>query len=371
VLADPANNQTLIVNAAGPTLEATLAIPSATSAVFAINGSKIYIVEGSTLFVYSPGLPLRTISPPLGGTASSSPQAGAFFATGAMAYVADTGDHGLDVVPYCADGVISTVGLGNAPSLVAAIPNAAGMVDANSPNIDEVDATTNSAANNGLCPPVITNSPTSHGFGTNFTAEQLIVTPDSKLAIILTSDHGVLVYDLGSKQTSAVALSGGAQPISGGVIPDGASLYVGATDKAVHLIDLTKSPPVDAQSIQVMSLCPSVAAGCTPDFLVVRPVATTVTLSSIAVTPANPSLGVSATQQFTATGTFSDKTTRDMTNFVTWTSSNTLVAVIGPNSNVSPPVGTTPGLAQALATGTTTITASSAGVSGSTTLTVK
>jgi hypothetical protein len=314
---------------------------------------------------------LQTISPPLGGPASSLPQAAAFFATGAAAYVADLGDHGLDVVPYCADGVIGTVGVGNSPALVAAIPNAAGMVDANSPNIDEVDVTTNSAANNGLCPPVITNSPTSHGFGTSFTAEQLIVTPDSKLAIILTSDHGVLVYDLGSKQTSVVALSGGAQPISGGVTPDGASLYVGATNNTVHLVDLTKTPPVDAQSITTSSLCPSVATGCTPDLVVVRPVATAITLTALAVTPANPTLGVGTTQQFKATGTFSDKTTRDMTNFVTWTSSNTLVAVIGPNTLLSPPVGTTPGLAQALATGTTTITASSAGVSGSTTLTVK
>jgi N-acetylmuramic acid 6-phosphate (MurNAc-6-P) etherase len=72
---------------------------------------------------------------------------------------------------------------------------------------------------------------------------------------------------------------------------------------------------------------------------------------------------------FTATGTFSDKTTRDMTNFVTWSSSNTNVAVIGPTASGVTPV-LTPGEAQAKATGTTTITASSAGVSGSTTMTV-
>jgi hypothetical protein len=124
----------------------------------------------------------------------------------------------------------------------------------------------------------------------------------------------------------------------------------------------------DAQSITV-TLCPSVSAGCNPDFVVVRPVATVATLSSIAVTPANPSIGVGTTQQFTATGTFSDKTTRDLTNFVVWGSSNTLVAIIGPNTTVTPVLN--PGQAEALATGTTTINATSAGVTGSTTLTVK
>jgi len=59
-----------------------------------------------------------------------------------------------------------------------------------------------------------------------------------------------------------------------------------------------------------------------------------------------------------------------MTNFVTWTSSNTVVAVIGPTTSVNPPI-TTPGLAEALATGTATITATSAGVSGAATLTVQ
>jgi hypothetical protein len=124
----------------------------------------------------------------------------------------------------------------------------------------------------------------------------------------------------------------------------------------------------DAQSITV-AVCPSVNGACNPDFVVVKPVATVATLTSIAVTPANPTISVGATQQFTATGTFSDKTTRDLTNFVVWGSSNTLVAIIGPNASTTPPLN--PGVASALAAGTTTISATSAGVSGTTTLTVK
>jgi uncharacterized protein YjdB len=82
-------------------------------------------------------------------------------------------------------------------------------------------------------------------------------------------------------------------------------------------------------------------------------------LSSIAITPANPSLPGGANQQFTATGTFSDGTTRDITTQATWTSSITTVAIMNNN-----------GLATALTAGTTTITATYGTVTGSTTLTV-
>jgi hypothetical protein len=51
-------------------------------------------------------------------------------------------------------------------------------------------------------------------------------------------------------------------------------------------------------------------------------------LSSLAITPANPSIGVGQNQQFTAEGTFSDGSKQDLTSSVSWTSSNTAVASI-------------------------------------------
>ena len=86
---------------------------------------------------------------------------------------------------------------------------------------------------------------------------------------------------------------------------------------------------------------------------------TTPTLVGISVTPAMPSITSGATQQFTATGSYSDGTTRNLTSTANWLSSTGTVATI----NIS-------GLATAVGPGTTTITASSGGVSGSTTLTV-
>ena len=91
------------------------------------------------------------------------------------------------------------------------------------------------------------------------------------------------------------------------------------------------------------------------------------TLSSITVTPANPSIAVSATQLFTATGHYSSGPDQDLTHQCNWTSSKTNVATIAA-------VGTQPSLATAVAAGTTMIQASfaqgSTTVQGSTQLTV-
>jgi Bacterial Ig-like domain (group 2) len=75
--------------------------------------------------------------------------------------------------------------------------------------------------------------------------------------------------------------------------------------------------------------------------------ATTATLQSIAVTPASPSISIGNTVQFTATGTYSNNSTKNITTSVTWTSSNELFATIG--------IAT--GLATGVAVGTTEITA--------------
>jgi hypothetical protein len=86
-------------------------------------------------------------------------------------------------------------------------------------------------------------------------------------------------------------------------------------------------------------------------------------LESIAVTPANPSIAKGKTLQFTATGTYSDKTTKSLTTQVTWASSNTAVATISNTTGSR-------GLATAVGTGTTTISATVSGVKGKTVLTV-
>lgn len=87
------------------------------------------------------------------------------------------------------------------------------------------------------------------------------------------------------------------------------------------------------------------------------------TLDRVELTPANESAPLGTTQQFTATAILSDDSHRDVTDLVSWSSSNTAVATIG---NASPAQG----LAETTGLGTTTITAAYEGQTVTTTLTV-
>ena len=87
-------------------------------------------------------------------------------------------------------------------------------------------------------------------------------------------------------------------------------------------------------------------------------------LKSLSIAPANPTLMVGAKQPFTATGTFDDGSSLDVTIFVTWTSSNLATADVS-NADGSR------GEATAFGAGSTTIQAQRGTVTATTTLTVQ
>ena len=89
-------------------------------------------------------------------------------------------------------------------------------------------------------------------------------------------------------------------------------------------------------------------------------VAAQATLTSIAVTPSNPSIAKGLTQGFTATGSYSNSTTQNLTGSVTWSSNTIAVATINSTTGVATCVA---------GSGSTTISATSGTISGSTTLT--
>lgn len=82
-------------------------------------------------------------------------------------------------------------------------------------------------------------------------------------------------------------------------------------------------------------------------------------LKSISVSGPGSTLFVGQTEQLTATGHFSDGSTQDISSAVTWSSSNTLDVTVDSS-----------GMAQAVAAGSATITASSGSVSGTDNLTL-
>lgn len=86
---------------------------------------------------------------------------------------------------------------------------------------------------------------------------------------------------------------------------------------------------------------------------------TAAVLASIQVTPGSPAIPKGLTQQFAATGTFTDGSLQDLTTGVAWASTDESVATIGAD-----------GLASGAASGQATISATSGPISGSTVLTV-
>lgn len=84
------------------------------------------------------------------------------------------------------------------------------------------------------------------------------------------------------------------------------------------------------------------------------------TLQSIAVTPANPSVVAGLSTSLTATATYSDSTTENVTTQVAWSSSDAAVATVGAAT----------GSVFGVKAGTATMTATLSGVSGTGTVTV-
>ena len=130
-----------------------------------------------------------------------------------------------------------------------------------------------------------------------------------------------------------------------------------------------------AATINASGLATAVAVGTTTISAKITPssgssssssvtASTTLTVSNtvptgITIAPANASIRSGQTQQYTATATYSDNSTKDVTTQTTWSSSTPGVASI--NSS---------GLATGVAPGNTTISASFSGFTATTTLTV-
>jgi len=88
-----------------------------------------------------------------------------------------------------------------------------------------------------------------------------------------------------------------------------------------------------------------------------------VTAESLEITPAHPSIGMGATQAFTATAYLSDGSTQNVTTAAIWSSSVPAVAAVGNT-------GGSKGWVTAFETGTTTLTASWGGLTAGTSVTV-
>jgi hypothetical protein len=142
--------------------------------------------------------------------------------------------------------------------------------------------------------------------------------------------------------------------------------FAGSNQDLTTVVNWTSSSPnvatVGSQTGIVQALAPgltTITATLGSASTTVQVTVTNATLSSITVLPANPNIALGISQQFRATGTFSDGTNQVLLG-ATWTSSAPVTAVVDSS-----------GLASSTGTGTTTMTATLNGVTGTTVLTVQ
>jgi trimeric autotransporter adhesin len=214
----------------------------------------------------------------------------------------------------------------------------------------------NAAGSTGLATSVATGATTITAALSSISGTtMLIVTPATLVSLAVTP------------VTPSIARGTGRQFTATGTYSDGSKQNVTtsvawrSSDAAVASISNAPASQGFATSFAEGTAVITAATGSLSDSTTLT--VTPATLASIAVTPANTSLGRGTTRQFTAMGTYSDNTAQDLTTSATWISSGPAVATI---SNAAG----SQGLATAVANGQSTITASSGRVSGSTAVTV-
>ncbi|MHB8744751.1 MAG: outer membrane protein assembly factor BamB family protein [Sulfuricaulis sp.] len=211
---------------------------------------------------------------------------------------------------------------------------------------------------------VTVGSTTYTASGTQFTSYPTITNPVtgtswSSLASNLAAWSGVApttssVYALGVMDTNGQLIwpSGNSIQIlpsttTSYTIPS-SSLTAGSRYVIVGLNDVVSIPDADPNSGFVIG-----GYNYAPITVIVGPIAT---LSSIAVTPSNPTVTDGKTLQLTATGTYSDGSTQDLTSQVSWQSSDPTKVTVSATGQITGKNNY----------GSATVTATSGSVPGST-----
>ena len=136
------------------------------------------------------------------------------------------------------------------------------------------------------------------------------------ISYIATSNSATITWSTDEPATSFVDY--GINDAYGSSVSD-------STHVTSHSVKITGLTPKTTYHFKVTSVDPSGNSASSVDYQFTT--SASATLDSISVTPVNPSITVGSTQQFTATGTYSDDVEEDLTQVVTWTSS-TVAATI-------------------------------------------
>lgn len=222
-------NQLFLFKTAGNT-STPFSITGAAAAAFSPDSLKAFVVAGSTLYIFSTQDAMQTVS-------LAAPADGvSFLPQGGTAAILGGTTSGLTLWSTT-DGsqVGSAIPTPTTPTFIQALPDGVTVLGVASPGIDLINTSTSAVS--------------SFSFGRgSFTPKQLLVSGDGTRAYVLTADLPViLVFDLTTHTSTALALSGNAFPLVAALTPDGTSLYVGGSDGQVHVLDTQAG--VDIQQV--------------------------------------------------------------------------------------------------------------------------
>lgn len=235
----------------------TLNIAGATAAAWTPDGFYAYIVAGSNAAEYQSSTGLVTQQFNLTSPAADV----AFLTNGQFAYFAQTS--AVTVRRPCDNLQTDSIPTSGAPHKIRATTNNATVfaVDTTSSSTG-FDIITPAITSGTGCGQAVTDTTKFRDFGVGvFTPTQLITTPDSNYAFV-TGASNLVGYNLAQDQVISVALTGGAQPLSGDALLDSSSLYIGGSDGNVHQLTISNGTITDAAQVAVSS-----AIGGNPDLV--------------------------------------------------------------------------------------------------------
>ena len=245
VLVFDSNKNVLNVVATSTSAVSSFPATGVTGAAFSPDGYKALVVAGSKLYTYSP-----FVAFPVGGDSLAAPAAdAAFLNAGALGFLAG-GSPSATVARFtCNSQTAAVVPLPAAPLRIAPLPDGSGMLLVDNTSVDVVSVSLTST--NAICPPnasaTLTRTATINAGG--FQPRQLLITPNGAQAFIVSDSPQVFAYNLATNAASAITLANGAAPTTADLTLDSAQLWVGGSDKAVHLVDLKTGADVKQISV--------------------------------------------------------------------------------------------------------------------------
>ncbi len=244
-----ANNTLSLINTSGTAL-ASVTTSTTPRGDFSVDSSTAYAVAGSNLYVLtSSGASTISLSAPANDVSVTD--------QGSLYYLAGGVNLAVTARATCNNQQLSPAPTVSTPTLIASLPNAAQVLAVDVPNLEVIASATNGAG----CPPSAPNTTTTIDFGQgSFTPQQIIVLPNSSQAYVTSNLGSLLVYDATAGTVSAIPLAGGAQAFTGGATLDSKTVYVGAADNAVHVINTASGSDSNQISLSFK-----------PDLVVVRP----------------------------------------------------------------------------------------------------